>query len=477
MRRSRVFLVLLFGSFLVALLAATPAFAYGPVAIQGKVVDATTGDPLPYATVTLFDMDPLEGHGLSDPIASTTTDEWGHYEFDVYLTYPDSWVFLWNKSCSAYIGRVGWSGENTVTKKVLDVYPPVIQDFGTTELTREPGVTPQSPIYGANRYDTALRISQAAYPLGLDGVAAHTTAGTVVIAAGESWPDALLAAGVAGVEGAPIILAGVYDPWGYRLYSPYWEYYDYDPMVEIRRLQPERAIIVGGEGVVPVQTEVNLKIWLGGDDVTRLWGDDRYGTARAVSEYVMENVSQPATLAVVATGNDFADVLAASAVIWRGELPVYMTSEEGIDQTSLDEMIAGGITDIMIVGGEAAVPADVEADLVAEFGADHVDRLGGANRYETSALVADWGVAEFGMDWSNVAFASGQKFADALTGGPLQGATGSPLLLARYGELPEAPAASLEAHAAEVEEVRFLGGPAVMFPQFVWEPARRIVDE
>ncbi len=470
MNRARLVRLMLIFVFSLALLPVAPAAAYGPVLFSGSVLDAGSGDPLPYATVRLF-----TGANL---IAETTTDQWGRFSFDYDSISRVPWERFWQMECFARISRTGWTSATTKTKSMKDWdwdWDSEGLVFGTYELTRQPGVTPLSPIYGENRFETAKRISQAAYPDGLDHSPAHTTVGTVVIASGTSWADALLAASVAGVEDAPIILAGGgYEPWGYPYYGPYpWAY---DPMKEIRRLSPDRAIIVGGERAVPLDAEVNLRIWLGGDDVVRLWGDDRYGTARAASTYVMENLSVPTTTAVVATGLNYADVLAASAIIWHEKLPLYLTSASGIDSQAVDEMVGGGITDVVIVGGEAAVPASVEASLAATFGGAHVSRIGGRDRYATSALLAQWAIDEFGMDFEHVALASGQKATDALAGGPLQGGSGSLLLLTRRDGVPPVIAELLADNAAEIEEVRFLGGPRAVYKS-VWTQVRELMGD
>ncbi len=471
-RGSRMLKVLILGVLLVGLVPAQ-ALAEGPPAFVGTVVESGSGEPLPYVSVALY-----EG---TRQLAESTTDEWGHFSFESYLTdWSTYWVSLWGKSCYVRVSRIGWSNTTSGTKRFVFDYTngPTVAVFGNWVIARVPPTTPVSPIYGQHRFETAERITQAAYPLGLDDSASHNTAGTVVIASGVSWPDALIAASVAGVAGAPIILTGaVYEPWGYYPYfgRSWYPSIEYDPMEEIRRLQPESAIIVGGESVVPLKAEIDLKTWLGGDDVVRLWGDDRYGTARAAGAWVAANASEPATLALVATGENYADVLASSALIWTGELPVFMSDSAGISQETLDEMTAVGITGVVVVGGVAAVPASVEASLAATFGPLNVTRIGGADRYETSALLTDWAVAEFGLDYAHVALASGNTYADALAGGPLQGRTGSVLMLTRKNSLPAAVKSRIEANASAVEEIRFLGGPAVV-AKSVWAEAASAVD-
>lgn len=469
-RGSRWLKVLVLAALIVGVLPAI-ALAEGPVAFTGTVYDGAYPDPLPYVTVGLY-----EGTRL---LAETTTNEWGEFSFDLYLTdWSMYWEMLWGKTCYVKLSRIGWAPYTSGPRKLTTNYSAFEPaDFGRINMTRVAGVTPVSPIYGQHRFETAERITQAAYPLGLDEGESHVTAGTVVIASGISWPDALLAASVAGVADAPIILTGaVYEPWGYYRYPGYWYgALEYDPMEEIRRLQPDKAIIVGGESVVPLKAEIDLKTWLGGDDVIRLWGEDRYATAREAGAWVAANASQPASLAVVATGKEFADVMAASAPIWAGELPVFFADNTGITQETLDEMTGAGITSAVIVGGTEAVAASAEASLTAALGVANVTRIGGADRYETSALLTDWAVSEFGLDYSHVALASGNKYADALSGGPLQGRTGSVLMLTRKNALPSAIKDRLEDNASSVEEIRFLGGP-IAVAKSVWAEASAAVD-
>jgi putative cell wall-binding protein len=57
-------------------------------------------------------------------------------------------------------------------------------------------------------------------------------------------------------------------------------------------------------------------------------------------------------------------------------------------------------------------------------------RLGGAHRYETSALIADYAQrVSTNLSLHQVAVATGQKFPDALAGGAFAGKVGTVLLL------------------------------------------------
>lgn len=93
-----------------------------------------------------------------------------------------------------------------------------------------------------------------------------------------------------------------------------------------------------------------------------------------------------------------------------------------------------------------------------------VDRWGGADRYETAALVA----AEFGDDVDTVYIATGDEYADALAGSapaangivptatPAEALAASPVLLSRPDHLPAATEAALASIAPE--NIVLLGG-------------------
>jgi hypothetical protein len=86
-------------------------------------------------------------------------------------------------------------------------------------------------------------------------------------------------------------------------------------------------------------------------------------------------------------------------------------------------------------------------------------RLGGADRYETSAKVATWAAAH-GLGWSRPYVATGRDFSDALSAAAVCGKTVSVLLLA------DAPTdltiGLLREHASEISRVSVAGGEAAV---------------
>ncbi len=89
---------------------------------------------------------------------------------------------------------------------------------------------------GADRYQTALLISQYAYPSG---------APAGFVAAGTNFPDALAAAPVAGLSGGPLLLA---PPTGVPA----------GVLAEVTRLAPDRITVLGGTGVMSPAIQAQL---------------------------------------------------------------------------------------------------------------------------------------------------------------------------------------------------------------------------
>ena len=114
-------------------------------------------------------------------------------------------------------------------------------------------------IAGADRYQTAVLVSSAAFAPGVE---------RVFLASGIDYPDALSAAPIAAALGAPLLLTA-------RDALP--------PVVvtELARLAPTaEVVIVGGTAVVSTAVESRLRQL--GYTVSRVLGLDRYDTSRAL---------------------------------------------------------------------------------------------------------------------------------------------------------------------------------------------------
>lgn len=185
--------------------------------------------------------------------------------------------------------------------------------------------------------------------------------------------------------------------------------------------------------------------------VERIGGPDRYHTSARTSSSAFDTTD----VAVVASGEVFADALAASALAGAHGAPVLLVRRTGIPAPVRAEIVRLGVTEVIVVGGTRAVSAQAEAALAALPGVTSVTRVAGADRYATAARVA---VRPGEPDVPLVFIARGDDFADALAAGPIAYAHAAPVLLTGRAALH--PAAEAALRALRPGRVVILGGEA-----------------
>ena len=165
----------------------------------------------------------------------------------------------------------------------------------------------------------------------------------------------------------------------------------------------------------------------------RLFGDDRYATAIAVSAATFADDS--CDTVVLATGQDFPDALSASALAGALGSPMLLTRTASLPTGLIAEIKRLGATTVEIIGGTGAVGPDVVKAL--EGAGFTVVRTYGNDRYATSAAVARRVVEVTGATGGLTAFlVNGRDFADANAVSPYAYSQGFPVLLTEAGVLP-----------------------------------------
>lgn len=191
-------------------------------------------------------------------------------------------------------------------------------------------------------------------------------------------------------------------------------------------------------------------------DVQRIAAGNRYGTAAALSRSAYPDGS--VSTAVIASGEGFADALAASGLAGSLGSPVLLTARNRVPAELAAELDRLGAIKAIVVGGSAAVDPSVTAALAAR-GLD-VERIAGSDRYATAAAVAGRVVALTGTAPAAVFVARGDDFADALAVAPLAYSARYPVLLVRRDALPAATASALG--SLGVADVVLAGGTGAL---------------
>ena len=214
------------------------------------------------------------------------------------------------------------------------------------------------------------------------------------------------------------------------------------------------AYIVGGAGVVGATVESQLKAR--GLTVVRLGGRDRYQTSALVAQTIKAKRGTVPSV-VVAGGLGLADALGASGPAAALKEPILLTPAKAMSAYTRQGLAATGAKTARVVGGTSVVGDQVVADLKAA-GVTTVDRLAGANRYETSGAVAAFYRPKMPTT-SEVVLTSGAdgSLVDSLVAGTTQRL----IALTQKGSLVEAAAQTLQSTPA-LGTVTAVGGAGVL---------------
>lgn len=284
---------------------------------------------------------------------------------------------------------------------------------------------------GADRYETAAAVARETFEPGV---------AVAYVATGEDFADALAGGAAAGAGGGPILLTRA-------------DSVPQPTVDELRRLRPERIALLGGELAITQEVAEALLPLAGDGGVDRLAGGDRFATAAAVAADGFD----PGVEAVyVTTGLGFADALTVGAVAAERGAPVLLVNPANVPDPTREQLTRLQPAEVIVVGGEQAVPERLLPDLAAAAGAP-VRRVGGVDRYATAAaLTAD----AFPSGAPAVLLASGAAYPDALAAAPAAAAAGGVVLLAEPVCVPRPVRAELGRLAPQ--RVTLLGGTAAL---------------
>jgi putative cell wall-binding protein len=343
----------------------------------------------------------------------------------------------------------------------LDPYFSLQSALQRTDYAVDPGaptLDAVTRVAGDDRIATAIELSHAAFP----------SAGSVVIASATSVADSIAAGPLAAAVKGPVLLTD-----GARL----------DPRVldEIRRLGATAALLVGGSEALTPAVEIELAdAGIANRSISRFAGEDRNATAAAVAQRVWRDVPVAQRRAIVALGahadpaRAWPDALTAG---WLGaaiSAPVLLVTLSALPAATA--LALQDAHDAVVVGGLAAVTDGVFKNVQSEVGSVP-RRLSGADRYATSAAVADYALAAktttaLGSVWAM----TGRSPGDALAAGSGVARLGGTLVLidGLDGHSDAAIGRWLRSRVDRITQAQVLGGTFVATDAAASRLARRI---
>ncbi|MDU1010059.1 MAG: cell wall-binding repeat-containing protein [Finegoldia magna] len=257
-------------------------------------------------------------------------------------------------------------------------------------------------ISGENRGQTAIEVSKKMFKEGTN---------KVVLANQDNYSDVLTAAPFAKANNASLLYVSSNS-------------ISKEVMSEIARLKSKEITIIGGEKSVDegLKKELEKRNF----KVDRLSGSDRYKTSAQIAAKLIDDKT---TTLEIASGENYADALSLNNAAEKDKAPILLVRVNAIDKSVEDVIKSSKASLINIAGGEISVSENTKANIKKISNAT-VNRMGGADRYETSILLAKYSGAK-----EVVVVASGENFADALVAAPFSAKQNGAILLTNEEKL------------------------------------------
>lgn len=192
-------------------------------------------------------------------------------------------------------------------------------------------------ISGSDRFDTSDKLSQEVSRL-------SKKSNQAILVNGYKNIDALSVSSLATKEELPILLNGR-------------NALNMSVKNRLRQMNVNKVYIIGGNNSISSDVEKELKKMQ--ISVVRLSGTDRYETSANIAKYAYKDFDE----AIVASGENPVDALAASTLTGKKEAPILLTNKNKIPKSIkkiIEDMDIGKIT---IVGGENSITDNVMDDM------------------------------------------------------------------------------------------------------------------
>ena len=183
--------------------------------------------------------------------------------------------------------------------------------------------------------------------------------------------------------------------------------------------------------------------------VNRLAGTDRYETAFKIAEAGWTQSDN----AILAFGENYPDALAAAPLAKKLNAPILLTGKDSINSYTSTALADLKVKTVYIVGGIGVVSEGVEKQLTDT--GYNVTRLAGIDKYETSIKIAE----QLG-DVSEVAVATGDDYADALSIAPIAAQKQMPIILVPKDAITDSIQKYLSSH--NISKAYVVGAQAII---------------
>ncbi|MBP2033725.1 putative cell wall-binding protein/acyl carrier protein [Clostridium algifaecis] len=161
--------------------------------------------------------------------------------------------------------------------------------------------------------------------------------------------------------------------------------------------------------------------------VTQLGGTDSYETAAKVATTNWTSTDN----VILVSGEGYADSVSATVLSKQLKAPILLTQSASLNSNAKSALDILKPKNIYVVGGNASISQSIRNTL--KNSGYNLIELGGSNRYETNAAVANE-LVKLGVDPANAMMVGGNGFSDALSASSIAAAKGEILLLGNNDE-------------------------------------------
>lgn len=172
-----------------------------------------------------------------------------------------------------------------------------------------------------------------------------------------------------------------------------------------------------------IAASVSGKVVVAPSKLTRLAGATRYQTMGSVVDAASWKTGGTA---IIASGSNFPDALAAATLAGDQSAPILLTAPDSLSPEVASKLSSLAPSKVYVVGGSSAVSDAVMSQVRQKVGCGcTVTRIAGSTRYDTSLKLLE----ETSHRSDTVIVATGANFADALSISPYAFESGAPIVL------------------------------------------------
>ncbi|MGK0466716.1 cell wall-binding repeat-containing protein [Clostridium sp.] len=194
-------------------------------------------------------------------------------------------------------------------------------------------------IGGTDRYDTSKMVAEA---MGVDS--------GIIVATGLDFPDALSIAPIAGIKSMPILLSPK------ETMNPNIEKF-------IKSKDIPVSYIVGQTDVIGSSIASNLP------NSKRLGGNNRYATNLVINKNFEDDLNFETIY--LATGSNFPDALAGSALAAKNNSPIFLTGRNSLSEETINVLKNKKVKNVVVLGGSDVVSDNIVNDTIKSITASN----------------------------------------------------------------------------------------------------------